>query len=792
MVSPRVAAALCISAHGRPLYAPEPSLLRHRARSGAASSLAGSRRGYAVEFDVDASCIRNVGIIAHVDAGKTTTSERMLFYSGESSFLGDVDKGDTMLDYLKIERERGITVNAAVITFLWKNHLINLVDTPGHVDFTAEVERSLKVLDGAVAIFDAVAGVQAQTETVWRQASRQGIPRIAYLNKMDREGATLERCLESMKEKLDVNPIVLQKSVGHSKNFRAIVDLVTMQLVEWDDSTLGQLITRKSVSACGSEQLEQTAKDARRELIEKIASMDDAFMEHVFAESREKDVEATPEELRKAIRRVSLAGRGVPVLMGASLRNMGVQPLMDAVVDYLPSPLDVGVVSAQFAPSSSIKKKKTASVRPSAPRDATEVRASRTVRDLDETDAQGEPVCVPCCAKSPLVAQVFKLVHDQRMNCIVSYIRVYSGVLCPGQKLLNVSQHQQERVTRINRVYADQYHDVHELSAGDIGAISGLKSTCTGDTLIALNHPQPVLLPSIHISEPVFISSILADSTHEETPLRDALNFLALEDPSFHWYINQETGQWTIKCMGELHLQVIKDRLARHYKVHATIGNVQIAYKSTLDSPISSLFNGTYVVAGKPEQVALDVSLTPLESGSGAIFEVSPTCFSDHLITKKNANRHPRHSPQRRKRHHKKRHHPRIPHRRHPHSRQTSPLLPHRTPQQLKLCLIQAVSSLSKQAGISLLEPIMLVEITVDNQYNGALLTNLTFKKRATIQTIEHGGPNKKIIRCLVPLAELLGYSTELRSISKGTASFTMEFKQYKKLTHSQQQKILN
>ncbi|KAJ1956079.1 Ribosome-releasing factor 2, mitochondrial, partial [Dispira parvispora] len=570
--------------------------------------------------------IRNLGIIAHIDAGKTTTTERMLYYAGFSRRMGDVDSGDTVMDYMQQERERGITIQSAAITFGWRGHQLNLIDTPGHVDFTFEVERSIRVLDGAVTIVDGVAGVQAQTETVWRQARKYNVPRLVFINKMDRVGARLDRTVEQLRAKLATQPLVCQLPVvctGRGNNQRwlpmdqanclgldiqpiangsllaGVVDLVRMEFLEFDSTKKGSEVRRMALTSSEADlasttspyaAIQQTAQKARSELVEALCDLDDDLMES-FLDIADP-MALSPVQIQTAVRRQTLAGRAVPVLCGTSYRHIGVQPLLDAVVDYLPSPLDVP-----------------------CPKTVVGRRNSSTTT-------------VPLSDRTTLCALAFKVLYDPRRGPMV-FIRVYSGVLSVRQTLLNAQRNTKERATKLLTMYANDVEEVNAIGVGEIGVVLGLKHSRTGDTLLGItkSSTESVLprLQGVEPPPPVFFCSIEPHSASDEKQLNEALGHLLLEDPSLHLTTNDETGQTQLSGMGELHLDIIKDRLLRDYRVNAHIGAIRIAYRETIQTPVEQTFHYEKEVLGKYGKVGMTVCLTPLESQEGLTEHSSDT-----------------------------------------------------------------------------------------------------------------------------------------------------------------------
>jgi len=609
------------------------------------------------------------------------------------------------------------------------------------------VERSLRVLDGAVVIFDAVHGVQAQSETVWFQANRYSIPKVAYLNKMDREGASIERSVDMMIQRLDTKPFIIQIPFGVAKGFKGVIDLLTMEVLEWNSEDLGMSFTRELLEPGAP--FYQQAVDARNQLIEQLAEVDDEVMEAFLDSNIGYNVPF--KTLQSALRRVTIQNKGVIVLCGSSLKHKGVQPLMDAVVDYLPSP-------AERPPTEAFKE-------------------------------DNETVAMTPDPKAKLCALAFKVVHDHKRGLVV-YFRVYSGTLRQGERLLNVNKRQYERPTRIARIVADNLEEINEIVAGDIGAAIGLKITSTGDTLCSAKDP-PFLLKGLSIPEPVYFCSIFPESAKDEEPLKEALNFLQLEDPSFKWFVNSETGQTVICGMGELHLEIIMNKLATHYNVKATTGKLYIAYKSTILSEIEQKFSRSFTVAGKIEDVELTFNLSPRLRGSGNLYKVSQNLSSDSLsntIKRKaevlqaieTAVRDTFASG--------------VP--------PGFPLVDvsvtlinigtvgGASPNTFRVGAIQAIEALAKEARIQLLEPLMKVEISVDSEFLGSVLSDMS-RRRGHVKQILELKMKKFVVLATIPLKELADYSTELRAQTKGKGSFTMEFEAYGELGTTEQREIL-
>lgn len=630
------------------------------------------------------------------------------------------------------------------------------------VDFTAEVERSVRVLDGAVTIVDGVAGVQAQTETVWAQANRYHVPRIVFINKMDRDGASVQDTMESVRTRLRTTPLLTQLPLGGvSKHFSGLIDLISLEELQWDQESLGLKYRRSPLDK--NARPYEIALEARNSLVEALAELDESLMEHIFS-TNTAPVEVAANLIRESLRRVTLANKAVPVLLGSSLKNIGVQPVMDAVIDYLPSPLERAMPLAF---------------------------KSKLALESEDAEAQlASSFEIACDAKSALVAQAFKVVHEARTNMLVVYVRVYSGTLTPGTKLSNTTKGKEERSLRLTRVRADRFEDLKELQAGDIGAVTGLKNTSTGDTLVGMKDP-PVCVQGMNIPEPVFFMSILADNVSDEDHLRTSLNTLQLEDPSFKWMVNKDTGQWLLCGMGELHLDIIKDRLFNYYKVKASTGDIQIAYKSTIKDDVTEHLVKSYHIGGRTEDVNLTLEIEPLEIGAGSSFDIDEGVFQSLSNFKKvkselaqafteGANDLLRSG---------------VP--------AGFPLLdvkvtltqlsynPSTSTHTYKLSLMEAMFNAARQAGVRILEPVMKVEVSVADDYAGGVLSDLTSKRNAAIEEVAHGGAGRKTIHCHVPLKDLMGYSTDLRSLSKGTASIIMEFSHNGPLTDAQQTKLL-
>jgi len=679
---------------------------------------------------------RNIGIIAHIDAGKTTTTERILFYTGRTHRLGSVDEGTTVTDWMVQERERGITIVSAAVSAEWKGYQINLIDTPGHIDFTAEVQRSLRVLDGGVVIFDAVQGVEPQSETVWRQADRYGVPRICFVNKMDRVGASYERSIQSIRDRLGANPIPMQLPIGVESSFRGVVDLLEQKAIYWDDE-LGREPRVTEIPA----ELREAAAEARAQLVERIAELDDELTIK-FLEGEE----ITIPELKAALRRAVIAGKATPVFCGSSLRNRGVQPLLDAVVDYLPSPVDIPAVRGT------------------------------------NPDNPEEIVELPASDDAPLSALVFKIVTDPYVGRL-AYFRVYSGVITQGQMVLNSTKGKRERIGRLLRMYADRREDITEVRAGDIGAVLGLKDTFTGDTLCS--ESRKIVLESISFPEPVISVAIEPKTSADQDKMGEALRKLAEEDPTFRVRTDENTGQTIISGMGELHLDIIVDRLVREFRVQANVGRPRVAYRETITRPVPRVEH-RYVkqTGGRGQYGHVVISLEPAAPGSGIIFEdkivggVIPREFIpavekgireaaesgvmagypvvDVKVTLFDGSFHEVDSSE----------------------------------MAFKMAASMAFKEGVQKGAPVLLEPIMKVEVVVPEEYLGDVIGQLN-SRRGSIQGIAVRPGNAQAVRAMVPLGEMFGYATELRSATQGRGVFSMEFDHYAPVSEAVAQSIL-
>jgi len=667
--------------------------------------------------------VRNIGIMAHIDAGKTTTTERILFYAGRIHKMGEVHEGAATMDWMVQEKERGITITSAATTANWRDHAINIIDTPGHVDFTVEVERSLRVLDGAVAVFDAVAGVEPQSETVWRQADRYGVPRIAFINKMDRIGADFYTSLGSIRSRLGARAVPIQLPIGSEAGFKGYVDLLSREAVLYTDD----LGTKSTESLDIPADMTDLVSKYRHDLVEAVADFDDNVM-HKYLE--EQDI--TEEEIKEGLRVGTVKGVLVPVLCGAALRNRGVQPILDAVVDYLPSPADVPAVEG--------KNPKTGALE---------------VREHDDNE--------------PFAALAFKIQMDPQGVGKLTFFRVYSGRLKAGSSVMNASTGRRERIGRILRMHAIRREDVDEIFTGDIAAAVGLKSTTTGDTLCDESHP--ILLESIIFPEPVISVAIEPKTKADQEKLGMALQRLSEEDPTFKVHTDDETGQTIIEGMGELHLEIIIDRLLREFRVDANQGKPQVAYKETVRRPAKGVGRFVRQTGGKGQYGHAEVDVRPGERGSGFVFEDKITQARipreyipaiekgirealqsgvaagypvvDIAVTLVDGSYHPVDSSE----------------------------------MAFQVAGSMAVKDGMHKAQPYLLEPIMKVDVVMPEEYLGDVMGDLA-SRRGHILGMEGRGTSQNV-KANVPLAEMFGYATELRSMTSGRATYSMEFSHY-------------
>ena len=665
---------------------------------------------------------RNIGIMAHIDAGKTTTTERVLYYTGRSYKIGEVHDGAATMDWMEQEQERGITITSAATTASWRDHRINIIDTPGHVDFTIEVERSLRVLDGAVAVFDSVAGVEPQSETVWRQADKYGVPRICFVNKMDRVGADFFNCVSMIESRLGAVPMVVQLPIGSEAEHRGIVDLVRMKGVVWKDETLGAEYEDVDIPA----DLADAAAEWREKLIELAVEYDDAAME-AYLEGTEPDVET----LEACIRKGTLTGGFVPVLCGSAFKNKGVQPLLDAVIAYLPSPLDVPAIKGVEADSDEAIERKSSD---------------------DE----------------PFAALAFKIMTDPFVGTL-TFVRIYSGVLETGQTLVNSVKGKRERVGRMLEMHANEREDVKIARAGDILALAGLKSTTTGDTLCEANNA--VILERMEFPDPVIEIAVEPKTKADQEKMGSALSSLAAEDPSFRVSSDEESGQTIIKGMGELHLDIIVDRMKREFKVEANIGAPQVAYRETITKPVEIDHTHKKQTGGSGQYARMKVQFEPLPPGEGFVFEsaLHGTSIPREFVPGiEKGMQQARESG----------------------SVAGFPTIDfkatvvdgasHDVDSSVMAFEIAARACLREalEKGASrLLEPIMSVEVVTAEEYMGDIIGDLN-SRRGQVGAMDNRG-NARVITAMVPLANMFGYVNTLRSMSQGRATYTMVFDHY-------------
>jgi len=666
--------------------------------------------------------IRNIGIMAHIDAGKTTTTERILYYAGITHRMGEVDEGTATMDWMEQEQERGITITSAATTCFWREHRINIIDTPGHVDFTAEVERSLRVLDGAIAIFCAVGGVEPQSETVWHQADKYGVPRIAFVNKMDRVGADFFRTIDMMRARLHTKPVPIQLPLGKEDLFQGVIDLLEEKAIVWEEESLGARYHCEEIP----DEFKAEVRRYREAMVEALCEIDDLLLEKYV-----KGEEIGVAELKRALRMGTIANKIVPVLCGASFKNKGVQPLLDAVVDYLPSPLDIPPVEG-----SSLDGKR------------------KEIRKASDS----EPFC----------ALVFKIMNDPYVGSL-AYLRVYSGSLRAGSTVYNANRRKPERIGRLLKMHANKREDIYEVFSGDIAAAVGLKEIRTGDTICDPHHP--IVLESMEFPAPVISVAVEAKSQSEESKLTFALNKLAQEDPTFQIRQDPETGQTLISGMGELHLEIIVDRLFREYNVQAKVGKPQVAYRETITKAAEGEGKFIKQTGGRGQYGHVKLLLEPLSDKLAFEFKVE---LSGGIIPREFFE----------------------PIRKGIEEAMASGVLAGYEMRGFRAVVIGgsyhevdssdiafkvagslAFRDAASKASPILLEPIMLVEVVVPEEYLGDVLSDLN-ARRAKIEEMR-SRDGVQVIRALAPLAEMFGYATDIRSLSQGRAVHTMEFKCY-------------
>jgi elongation factor G len=678
---------------------------------------------------------RNIGIIAHIDAGKTTTTERILYYTGKTHKIGSVDDGTTVTDWMDQERERGITIVSAAVSAVWKRHLINVIDTPGHIDFTAEVQRSLRVLDGGVVVFDAVQGVEPQSETVWRQADLYKVPRICFVNKMDRIGASFERTVEMIRERLGANVIAIQVAIGEEDQFKGVVDLISRKAFIWEDHE-GSAPVEVEIPQDLKEQVER----ARTAMVEVIAESDEGLTNKYLEEK-----EISEDELKSALRAAVIANEVTPVLCGSSLISTAVQPLLDAVIDYLPSPLDIPPVEGIDPKTEEI-----------------------ITRKPDDSE--------------PLSGLVFKIVTDPYVGRL-AYIRIYSGEIEQGTTVSNPSKGKRERIGRLIRMYADRREDITKAGAGDIAAVLGLKNSFTGDTLCEIG--SPIVLENISFPDPVIMVAIEPKTTADQDKLATALQKLSEEDPTFQVRVDGDTGQTLISGMGELHLEVLVDRMMREFKVQARVGRPRVAYKESITRPVEKVdYRHVKQSGGHGQYGHVVLNLEPGKAGSGIVFEEvirGGTIPREYIPAVEKGVR----------------------------SSAESGVIAGYPVTDIKVTLIDGsfhevdssdlafkmAGSMAFRQGVQkgrpvLQEPIMKVEVIIPEEFLGDIIGQIN-SRRGDVQGMDTHPGGTQGIRAMVPLAEMFGYTTELRSATKGRGAFTMEFDHYSKVSEELSNKIV-
>jgi elongation factor G len=677
---------------------------------------------------------RNIGIMAHIDAGKTTTTERILFYTGRTHRIGEVHEGTATMDWMEQEQERGITITSAATTCTWRDIRINIIDTPGHVDFTAEVERSLRVLDGAVAVFDAVHGVQPQSEKVWRQADKYGVPRICFINKIDKMGADFEHAVDTIRKRLSAKPVAIQFPIGQEDKFKGVVDLINMKSIVWKDDTIGAEYLTEEIPA----ELKKKAEAFHAQLVETIAENDDEIL-HKFLEGEE----ITADELRASLRKSTIALKVFPVVVGTAFKNKGVQPLLDAVVDYLPSPLDVG--------------------------------------ETHGTDPNnGKPITRKADDKEPFAALAFKIMADPFVGQL-TFIRVYSGQLKTGDSVLNVRTGKHERIGRLLKMHANKREEINEILAGDICAAVGLKNVSTGDTIC--NEAHPIALESIEFAAPVISVAVEPKTKADQEKMGMALGRLAQEDPTFKVHTDPDSGQTIISGMGELHLEIIVDRMMREYKVEANVGKPQVAYRETIRKHAEA--EGKYIrqTGGRGQYGHAKIYLDPQPPGTGYEFvndivggsvpkefikpidqgiqealeggvlagypmvDVKATLFDGSY-----------------------------------HDVDSNEMA-------FKIAGSMAFKEAARKASPVLLEPVMAVEVVTPEDYAGTIMGDLS-SRRGRIEGMEHRA-GSQVIKAIVPLAEMFGYATHMRSSTQGRAEYSMHFARYEEAPRSVAEEII-
>ncbi|HWP49686.1 MAG TPA: elongation factor G [Candidatus Limnocylindrales bacterium] len=678
---------------------------------------------------------RNIGIMAHIDAGKTTTTERILYYTGKTHRIGEVDEGTATMDWMEQEQERGITITSASTTAFWKDHKINIIDTPGHVDFTVEVERSLRVLDGAIAVFCAVGGVEPQSETVWRQADRYRVPRIAFVNKMDRTGADFFHVVEMIRERLAANAVPVQIPVGKEESFKGVVDLITMKAIIYDTESLGATYSVVNIP----EELKKDAEIYREKLLEALSEVDEVILEK-YLEGKE----ISEEEIRGAIRKATLTVSFIPVLCGASFKNKGVQPLLDAVIYYLPSPVDIPPVLG---------------VNP--------------ITEMEETRAADD--------EAPLSALAFKIMNDPYVGQL-TFLRTYSGTLESGSSVYNSTKGTKERIGRLLRMHANKREEVKVVYAGDIVAAIGLKNTATGDTLCDEN--KPIVLESMKFPEPVISVAIEPKTKADQEKLGTSLARLTHEDPTFKVKVDPETGQTLISGMGELHLEIITDRLLREFKVEANIGKPQVAYKETIKKEAEAEGKFIRQTGGRGQYGHVKIKVSPLNRGEGFKFEnkiVGGVIPKEYIPAVEKG----------------------IAEAMETGSLAGYPVVDVKvelfdgsyhevdsSEMAFKIAGSMAFKEACKRGDPVLLEPIMDVEVVIPEEYLGDVIGDLNSRRGKVLNMETRGGA--RVIRANVPLSEMFGYATNIRSRTQGRATYTMQFSHYGETPYNITQEIVS
>ena len=676
---------------------------------------------------------RNIGIMAHIDAGKTTTTERILYYTGRTHKIGEVHEGTAIMDWMVQEQERGITITSAATTCFWRDYRINIIDTPGHVDFTIEVERSLRVLDGAVTVFDSVAGVEPQSETVWRQANKYNVPRICFVNKMDRMGADFFRCVKMIKDRLGSMPAVIQLPIGSESNYKGLIDIVTMRAFIWHDESLGAKFSEVDIP----EDLQEIAQEYHDKLLEIVADQDDEILEKYLGGET-----LSPDEIKKCLRKGTLRFAFVPVLCGSAFKNKGVQPLLEAVIDYLPSPVDVPSVEGIIPGKEEVAVRETS-------------------------------------VNAPFSGLAFKVTTDPFVGSL-TFMRIYSGKISAGSYILNSVKEKKERVGRMLQMHANSREDIKEAFAGDIVALAGLKETTTGDTLC--DPHKPVILERMEFPDPVISIAVEPKTKADQEKMGLALSRLAAEDPSFRATSDMETGQTIIAGMGELHLEIIVDRLKREFKVDTAVGNPQVAYRETITKPYEINYVHKKQTGGAGQFAHIKLRFEPLKPGDGFIFESKvvggavpkeyiPAIQKGLEVSKESG------------------------------TIMGAPLIDfkatlldgsHHDVDSSTMAFEVATKSAFRegipQAAPRLLEPIMSVEVVTPEEYMGDVIGDLNSRRGQIISMDQQA--NAKVIHAFVSLGEMFGYVSTLRSLTQGRANYTMQFDHYEQVPPSLAEKI--